>query len=168
MGEQGNAARLGYRGRVRPAALLGLSVACAGGSGQPNSEPARAPTGENSGAPSSAAANTDGANGQAALSVEDLTAVVYAGVARVKAACWQPALDARTPDAPHDARVLVSVKIAPSGEVTGIDSLNAPPGYPQLPGCVRDVVKTWKFPQARGTTTVSIPFVFVAQEPARK
>ena len=166
MGEQGNAVRLGYEGHLWPAAFLGLSMACAGGSGQPNSEPARAPTLENSGASSSA--SSDGGNPQAALSVEDLTAVVYAGVPRVKAACWQPALDARTPDAPRDARVLVSVKIAPSGEVTGIDSLNTPPGYPQLPGCVRDVVKTWKFPQARGPTTVSIPFVFVAQEPARK
>jgi len=82
----------------------------------------------------------------------------------VKRGCWQPALDSRDKDAPASARVSVAITIAPSGSVQNV-SVNGgdPRGYRGLANCIAGRVRGWQFPASGGTTTVNVPFVFVAQ-----
>ena len=75
--------------------------------------------------------------------------------------CWQRAVSARSPGAPTSARVNVTIRVAPSGDVQSVDSAGVPSAYPQLSGCIEAKVSAWKFPSARGETVVNVPFVFV-------
>ena len=77
--------------------------------------------------------------------------------------CWQPAVSARTPDAPPSARVNVTITVSPSGDVQSVDSAGVPAAYPQLSRCIETKVSAWKFPSARGETVVNVPFVFVTE-----
>ncbi|MBM4363143.1 MAG: AgmX/PglI C-terminal domain-containing protein, partial [Deltaproteobacteria bacterium] len=81
----------------------------------------------------------------------------------VRRGCWQPALEARTADAPSSARVELTITVAPSGAVENVRSSGDPRGYPRLAACIESKVRSWKFPRSGGSTTVKVPFVFAAQ-----
>jgi hypothetical protein len=81
----------------------------------------------------------------------------------VKRGCWQPALDSRDKDAPASARVSVAITISPSGSVQDVSTNGDPRGYRGLANCIAGRVRGWQFPASGGTTTVNVPFVFVAQ-----
>lgn len=81
----------------------------------------------------------------------------------VKRGCWQPALDSRDKDAPASARVSVAITISPSGSVQNVSTNGDPRGYRGLANCIAGRVRGWQFPASGGTTTVNVPFVFVAQ-----
>lgn len=124
--------------------LKGLSGLSAGG-----------PSGPSGGsAPSSGGSQLDGAQIQS-------TVARYTG--SVKRSCWQPALDARDPNAPTSARVNVTITVGPSGSVQNVTTSGDPRGYPGLANCIAARVRAWQFPASGGTTTANIPFVFAAQ-----
>jgi hypothetical protein len=81
----------------------------------------------------------------------------------VRRSCWQPALDARDPNAPTSARVTMSITVGPDGKVRSASAGAEPKGYPGLAGCIAQRVRMWNFPPSNGTTTVQVPFVFAAQ-----
>jgi TonB family protein len=113
-------------------------------------------------------AGTPGSEGAAKggggeLDAAQLQSTVARYTSSVKRSCWQPALDARDPNAPTSARVVVSVTIAPSGSVSAVNTGADPKGYPGLSRCIAQRVKAWQFPPSSGTTTVNVPFVFAAQ-----
>lgn len=113
-------------------------------------------------------AGTPGSEGAAKggggeLDAAQLQSTVARYTSSVKRSCWQPALDARDPNAPTSARVVVSVTIAPSGSVSAVNTGADPRGYPGLSRCIAQRVKAWQFPPSSGTTTVNVPFVFAAQ-----
>jgi hypothetical protein len=81
----------------------------------------------------------------------------------VKRSCWQPALDSRDPTAPTSARVVVTITVAPSGNVQNVTTSGEPRGYPGLASCIAGRVRGWQFPPSSGTTTANVPFVFAAQ-----
>lgn len=81
----------------------------------------------------------------------------------VRRGCWQPALEARSPDAPASARVAMTIVVSPGGDVVSASTNSDPRGYPGLSRCIESKVKGWKFPSSSGTTTVQVPFVFAAQ-----
>lgn len=81
----------------------------------------------------------------------------------VKRSCWQPALNSRSPNAPSSARVVVTINVAPSGQVRGVQTSGDPKGYPGLASCISGRVAAWQFPASGGPTTAKVPFVFAAQ-----
>lgn len=81
----------------------------------------------------------------------------------VRRSCWQRALSSRSALAPSSARVTVTIRIAPSGKVTGVSHSGEPAGYPGLANCITSKVRGWTFPAAAGPTTANVPFVFAAQ-----
>jgi hypothetical protein len=105
-------------------------------------------------------ASDDSTDVPGSLTAEQIVPVVAAFKGRMKRRCWQPALDARPQDAPTQARVTAKVDVEPSGKVATVTANGAPPAYPQLAGCVADVVRTMNFPRALRTTSVDIPFIF--------
>lgn len=127
---------------------LGLSGLSANGTKGPS---------ESSG-PSSGSASGGGQLDQAQLS-----SVVQRYTPSVKRSCWQPALDGRDKDAPTSARVSVAITISPSGSVQDVNASGDPRGYRGLAQCIAGRVRGWQFPPSGGSTTVNVPFVFVAQ-----
>lgn len=105
-------------------------------------------------APAAGGGQLDGAQTQA-------TVARYTG--SVKRSCWQPALDARAPDAPTSARVTVTITVGGNGNVQNVTTSGDPRGYPGLATCIGGRVRAWQFPATGGTTTVNVPFVFAAQ-----
>src|SRR5688572_29282179 len=64
------------------------------------------------------------------LTIEHISPVIAAAAPRIKSQCWQPALDARAPDAPPNARVVVQAQIDASGKVAAVQTDGSPPDYP--------------------------------------
>ncbi|MGC4091330.1 MAG: GYF domain-containing protein [Polyangiaceae bacterium] len=104
-----------------------------------------------------------GSSGSGQLDSAQLSSVVQRYTPSVKRSCWQPALDGRDRDAPTSARVSVSITIGPSGSVQDASTSGDPPGYRGLAQCIAGRVRGWQFPPSGGSTTVKVPFVFVAQ-----
>jgi predicted Zn finger-like uncharacterized protein len=102
-----------------------------------------------------------GGGGQLDAAQTQSTVARYTG--SVKRSCWQPALDARDPNAPTSARVTVTITVGGTGNVTNVTTSGDPRGYPGLANCIGARVHAWQFPATGGTTTVNVPFVFAAQ-----
>ncbi len=102
-----------------------------------------------------------GGGGQLDAAQTQSTVARYTG--SVKRSCWQPALDARDPNAPTSARVMLTITVGPSGSVQNVTTSGEPRGYPGLASCIAGRVRAWQFPASGGTTTVNVPFVFAAQ-----
>ena len=136
-------------------------------------EPENKPTGGLKGLPSlgisglsagpkaPAGGNVPSSGGQ--LDQAQLQPVVARYTSSVKRSCWQPALDTRDRDAPTAARVNVTIAISGSGTVQNVTHSGDPRGYRGLANCIAGRVRGWQFPAAGGSTTVNVPFVFVAQ-----
>lgn len=97
------------------------------------------------------------------LSAGQIQTTVSRFTPSVRRSCWQPALDARDPNAPTTARVTVSITVGSDGKVQGANAGGDPRGYPGLASCISRRVRGWTFPPSNGTTTVQVPFVFAAQ-----
>lgn len=82
---------------------------------------------------------------------------------QVQRSCWQPARDAREPNAPSSARVGTSITVAASGSVLDVKAGADPLGYPRLAECIAGQVRGWRFPAAKNATTASIPFVLTGE-----
>jgi len=126
--------------------LKGLSALGPSGPAVGNTSPGSTPVG--------GGGQLDGAQTQA-------TVARYTG--SVKRSCWQPALDARAPDAPTSARVTVTINVGGTGSVQSVTTSGDPRGYPGLANCIGGRVRAWQFPATGGNTTVNVPFVFAAQ-----
>jgi hypothetical protein len=96
------------------------------------------------------------------LMPEHIVPVVAAVRSKLEARCWQPALNARSADAPVQVRVLVDVRVDPSGSVTAAQSRSSPQAYPCLSTCVEALLHRLRFPRAKGRSTVVIPFSVTA------
>lgn len=106
---------------------------------------------------------SQGGPGGGQLDQTQLSSVVQRYTPSVKRSCWQPALDGRDRDAPTSARVSVAITISPSGSVQDVNASGDPRGYRGLAQCIAGRVRGWQFPPSGGSTTVNVPFVFVAQ-----
>jgi predicted Zn finger-like uncharacterized protein len=126
--------------------LKGLSGLSPSGPGVSGTSPGTAPV---------------GGGGQLDAAQTQSTVARYTG--SVKRSCWQPALDARDPNAPTSARVMLTITVGPSGSVQNVTTSGEPRGYPGLASCIAGRVRAWQFPASGGTTTVNVPFVFAAQ-----
>jgi|GEM_PF-565727 len=104
-----------------------------------------------------------GSNAGGQLDATALQSTVARYTPSVKRSCWQPALDTRDKDAPGSARVSVAITVGPSGSVQNVTPSGDPRGYRGLSNCIASRVRGWQFPPSSGTTTVNVPFVFVAQ-----
>ncbi len=111
--------------------------------------------------PGDSSASSNSAGGQ--LDATQLQSTVARYTPSVKRSCWQPALDTRDKDAPGSARVSVAITVGPSGSVQNVTSSGDPRGYRGLSNCIASRVRGWQFPASGGSTTVNVPFVFVAQ-----
>jgi TonB family protein len=107
--------------------------------------------------------STTGGGGGQPLESGEIQKTVSKYTSSVKRSCWQPALDARSKDAPTSARVNVAIVVSPSGSVQSVSTSGDPKGYPGLASCIAARVKSWQFPASSGQTTVNVPFVFAAQ-----
>jgi hypothetical protein len=94
------------------------------------------------------------------LSSAELSRVVRSYAPSVQQTCWQSNRDLRAPDAPTTARVSVTIRIRPSGDVTSVTSNGEAVGYSDLASCIKNQVRTWKFPPASGSSVFKIPFIF--------
>lgn len=92
-----------------------------------------------------------------------LSRTVSRYTASVKRSCWQPALDARAPDAATSARISANIVVASSGKVQSVTVSADPKGYRGLSSCIQARVRNWEFPPAGGPTEFNVPFVFAAQ-----
>ena len=113
--------------------------------------------------PNAPTGKSEAATGGQPLDSARLQRTVARYTGSVKRSCWQPALSARKKDAPLTARVSVSIKVAPAGNVQSASSSGDPKGYPGLARCITSRVRAWRFPASSGQTTVNVPFVFAAQ-----
>ena len=102
-----------------------------------------------------------GGGGQLDAAQTQSTVARYTG--SVKRSCWQPSLDARAPDAPTSARVVVTITVGGTGSVQNVTTSGEPRGYPGLASCIAGRVRAWQFPATGSSTTVNVPFVFAAQ-----
>jgi hypothetical protein len=97
------------------------------------------------------------------LTAEDVARTISEVAPRVKAECWQPALDTRRSEDPTGVRIMMRVVVSPSGSVDSVRPENAPEAYPSLPSCIEKILRNTKFPRAAQSTSLSIPFVFAAK-----
>lgn len=119
---------------------------------------------EGLGGPSGGPAGPSGSTaGGQELSSSQIQSTVSQYQNSVKRGCWEKALMTRDKDAPSSARVTVSIKVAPGGNVTSATSSGDPRGYSGLSSCITSRVRNWTFPRSSGSTTVNVPFVFAAQ-----
>ena len=100
------------------------------------------------------------------LSQADVQRVVNNGRNSLKRACWEPALAAKSANAPSSAKVTVTLTIGPDGRVRS-SSASGGDGYPGLASCIGGRVRSWVFPASSGETTVAPSFTFVPQLVAR-
>ncbi|HEX6275530.1 MAG TPA: GYF domain-containing protein [Polyangiaceae bacterium] len=113
--------------------------------------------------PGSTPGTTSPGGGGSQLDQSQIQSTVSRYTGSVKRSCWQPALDSRDPSAPTSARVVVTITVAPSGNVQNVTTSGEPRGYPGLASCIAGRVRAWQFPPSSGTTTANVPFVFAAQ-----
>lgn len=104
-----------------------------------------------------------GGAGAGQLSQSEISQVVSQNQAGVKRRCWQPALEARSANAPSTARVKARIVIGASGNVESVSANGAENDYPGLSACIAQRIQNWKFPASGGPTTVEVPFVFAGQ-----
>jgi hypothetical protein len=102
-------------------------------------------------------------SGGGQLSQGEIQGVVSQNQPLVKRKCWQPALEARPPNGPSNARVNGSLVIGPSGAVESASANGAEKDFPGLAPCIAARMKNWKFPASGGSTPVNVPFVFAGQ-----
>jgi len=91
------------------------------------------------------------------LSTDQLSAVVTAQQPTLKR-CYDAALE-RAPSA-QELRMDAEIAIAPSGRVSSVEIDEGEVSLPGLGTCLRDAIRTWKFPQARETTHTALPLIF--------
>jgi hypothetical protein len=113
------------------------------------------------GGPSGPSGGTSQGGGGGQLAAADVERVVQSHRAFVKRQCWENALAAKSPSSPSSARVVVSITVAPNGNVSNANASGGD-GYPGLASCVQNQVRSWKFPASDGSE-VKVPFVFAAQ-----
>jgi hypothetical protein len=94
-----------------------------------------------------------GPDASAPLSQADIQRVVQQGAGSLKQTCWRP------DGGGLDVRVLVHMVIAPTGRVQSTSSSG---NDASVAKCVESVIDTWTFPSSSGSTSVDIPFHFVA------
>ena len=102
------------------------------------------------------------AGGGEQLSQSDVQRVVNNGKNSLKRACWEPALAAKSSNAPSSAKVTATITIGADGRVRS-SSASGGDGYPGLASCIGGRVRSWVFPASNGETTVAPSFTFVPQ-----
>jgi predicted Zn finger-like uncharacterized protein len=122
-------------------------------------------SGFNNSVPGPAATGPSGSQqgGGGQLSQGEIGAVVSQNQPLVKRKCWQPALEARPPTGPTNARVNGSITIGASGQVESASANGGERDFPGLSSCIASRMKNWKFPPSGGPTSVNVPFVFAGQ-----
>jgi hypothetical protein len=108
---------------------------------------------------------TSGGNGGGGgkLSEGEISGVVSRNQPIIRRRCWTPAYDARSSDAPKNARVTANVSIGPSGCVKSVSTSGGSNHYPSLASCVQSSISSWQFPPSDEGGAAVIPFVFSGQ-----
>lgn len=159
-------------GAAEPVASAGPSKGTAGSKGPAQTAPTNTPQQGLSGlsglkglasGPQTGPGTSSTGSASQPLDSSQIQSTVQRYTPSVRRSCWQPALDARDPNAPTSARVTVSITVGPDGKVRNASADGEPRGYPGLAGCITQRVRMWTFPPSNGTTTVQVPFVFAAQ-----
>jgi predicted Zn finger-like uncharacterized protein len=102
--------------------------------------------------------------GSGQLSAGEIQGVVIQNQPLVRRKCWQPALDAKSPSAPSNARVMGTIVIGASGNVESSAASGGERDFPGLSSCIAARMKTWKFPPSGSASPpVQVPFVFAGQ-----
>jgi len=91
------------------------------------------------------------------LSTDQLSVVVTAQQPTLKR-CYDAALE-RAPSA-QELRMDAEIAIAPSGRVSSVEIDEGEVSLPGLATCLRDAIRSWKFPQAREATHTGLPLIF--------
>lgn len=99
------------------------------------------------------------------LPPEVLIKIVGEESPQIKKFCWDPMLRKAEALPEEKLRVIISVTISPEGDVTNPRHSGDPKGFPGLAACISREVLAWKFPAARATTHVNIPFAFTLKAP---
>jgi hypothetical protein len=92
----------------------------------------------------------------------EINKVVRAHLSAIKRQCWEPAFAARLPDSPSNAKVIVSLTIAPEGTVQAAEAKGGD-AFSGLAACVQSQAAKLRFPASSDGSVVSVPFVFAAQ-----
>jgi len=94
------------------------------------------------------------------LGSEQILRPLHDAMQKIKAECWQPALDARTSDVPMPVRIPTRIKVAPAGIVAEVEVGDAPPELSTLSPCIAAALKNLRFRAIPKPTELSIQFVF--------
>ena len=96
------------------------------------------------------------------LGAEHIAPVVAQLTPRLRAKCWQPALNAPGQSA-SSLRFVMRLTVESSGTVSSAEAQGVPRSFVMLPGCIATVFRSVKFPQATNMTHVVIPYAFDAK-----
>jgi hypothetical protein len=99
------------------------------------------------------------------LSSAQVQSVVARNRSGIERSCWQRAFANRPEGAPETARVSIALRVGASGVVESVSTTGDPPGYSGLASCIADRARGWTFPPAQRSTSVNVPFAFVAVGP---
>ncbi len=86
-----------------------------------------------------------------------IAAVIFRHLSEVRF-CYEQGLQ-KKPNL--SGRVSMNFMIGPSGEVSTAQVNNSSLGHPPVERCIRDHLKTWKFPQPQGGVNVKVSYPFV-------
>lgn len=86
-----------------------------------------------------------------------IAAVIFRHLSEVRF-CYEQGLQ-KKPNL--SGRVSMNFMIGPSGHVTTANVNNSSLGHPPVERCIRDRLKTWKFPQPQGGVNVKVSYPFV-------
>jgi len=102
------------------------------------------------------------------LSAASVQEVVSRNRAGVRKACWASGAEQRAANLAGVSSVKVRVKmtITPSGKVASAEGATADPRFVDVASCTARQAASWRFPAARGTTSILVPFVFVLERPS--
>ena len=107
------------------------------------------------GGPSTGPGTGGGGGGGAALTSDQIEAVVRNHQASVKVHCWQR-INTQTPV----VNVTAHVQVGPTGTVQSVDSDG---NDPMVAKCIENSIRGWQFPPTGSSSTVNIPFHFLRQ-----
>lgn len=102
------------------------------------------------------------------LGAASIQEVVSRNRAGVRKACWASGAEQRAANLVGVSSVKVRVKmtITPSGKVASAAGATPDPRFADVASCTARQAASWRFPTARGTTSIIVPFVFVLERPA--
>lgn len=108
-------------------------------------------------------ANFDpGDSGQFQLGAHHVLPVLNANRPYLARYCWAPAVN-KNPNGPKKVKIPTEVEVKPDGTVSKVKVVNNE-SYPEMAPCMERHLKKWKFPKAKGTSSLLFPIGFERSE----